>query len=400
MYVAELDRPWVQAPFEPPFEIQGFTIRDEEELETIQRVCRYVRIDPELGKGAERYLADGLHLKDFTEVFVSLPATSMPPEVYEEQTSFEHEIPTANQILTDTGQVYIKIIHDLEKDQDIDAEEVKIAVNGLVESVVRNPEALSWLVGLKRRDETTYMHAISVAVLALTVGRFLGLSVDHLHALGTATLLQDIGKMSLSEELLNKFDRLTSAERETLKDHVTASVNMLENAKGFPPEVVSIVGMHHERTDGSGYPQGLHGDDISLLATISGIVDCYQAGTSARPYRGAKTSFQILMELYDERDNAFPGGLVEQFIQCIGIFPIGSFVELNTREIGIVVQRNQVQQLKPKIMLLVDPEGERIDDPETIDLSAQYLESGQSARLVTSIVDPKAHDLNPTEFFV
>ena len=402
MYVAELDRPWVQAPFAPPFELQGFTIQDDEELETIQKVCRYVRIDPELGKGAQRYLADGLefkNIKDITEVFVSLPATSLPKEVYKEQTSFESEIPTANQILSDTGQVYTKIIHDLEKEREINVEEVKNAVSGLVESVVRNPEALSWLVGLKRRDETTYMHAISVAVLALTVGRFLGLSVDRLQALGTATLLQDIGKMSLPEELLNKFERLTLDEREQLKDHVPASVEMLENAKGFPPEIVNIVRMHHERNDGSGYPQGLNGSEIPLLATISGIVDCYQAGTSVRPYRRAKTSFQILMELYNERDSAFPGGLVEQFIQCIGIFPIGSFVQLNTKEVGVVVQRNQVQQLKPKIMILVDTEGARIDDPETIDLAAQYLQPDESPRLITSIVDPKTYALDPAEFF-
>ena len=206
--------------------------------------------------------------------------------------------------------------------------------------------------------------------------------------------------MSLPEELLHKFERLTLDEREQLKDHVSASVEMLEKAKGFPPEIVNIVRMHHERTDGSGYPQGLNGSEISLLATISGIVDCYQAGTSVRPYRKAKTSFQILMELYNERDSAFPGGLVEQFIQCIGIFPIGSFVQLSTKEVGIVVQRNQVQQLKPKIMILVNTEGERIEDPETIDLAAQYLQPDESPRLITSIVDPKAYALDPAEFFV
>lgn len=400
MYIAELDRPWVQAPFQAPFEIQGFTIRDDQELETVQRVCRYVRIDPELGKGAQRYLADALKLKDITEVFISLPATSFSKEVYKEQTAFEYELPTASQILDDTGQVYNRIIHDLEKERDINAEEVKNAVNGLVESVVRNPEALSWLVGLKRRDAMSYVHAISVAVLALTVGRFLGLSVDHLQALGTATLLQDIGKISLPEGLLSKSERLTIDERETLQEHVSASVKMLEKAKGFPTDIVNIVKMHHERADGSGYPQGLRGDKISFLAIISGVVDCYQAGTSTRPYREAKTSFQILMELYDERDSGFPGGLVEQFIQCIGIFPIGSFVKLNTKEIGVVIQRNQIQQLKPKIMLLVDTTGARIDDPEPIDLAAQYLEPGQPPRLISNIVDPTAYELDPAEFFV
>ncbi|MDJ0956109.1 MAG: DUF3391 domain-containing protein [Arenicellales bacterium] len=400
MYIAELDRPWLQAPFAPPFEFQGFTIQKEEEVERIQKICRYVRIDPNRGKEAKRYLADGVQLKDITEVFVSLPATSLPKEVYKEKTSFEQEVPTAKQILADTGQVYTKIINDLEKEREIDAEEVKNAVSGLVESVLRNPEAVSWLVGLKQRDTATYVHAISVAVLALTVGRFLGLSIEHLEALGTATLLQDIGKMSLPDNLLHKLDRLDLAEREALKEHVTASVQMLEKAKGFSHQVIQTVRMHHERFDGSGYPQGLFGDDIPLLATISGIVDCYQAGISPRPYRKPKTSFEVLMELYGERDGAFPGGIVEQFIQCIGVFPIGSFVLLNTKEVGIVVRRNQVQQLKPKVMILIDPDGQRLSEPETVDLSAQYLEPEQSPRLIANIVDSKDYDLDPGEFFV
>lgn len=399
MFVAELDRPWVQTPFAPPFEFQGFTIRQDDEVEKIQRVCRYVRIDPDRGKGAKRYLADGFDLKDITEVFVSLPATSVPNEVYKEKTSFEQEIPTASQILEDTGQVYKRIINDLEREREIDAEDVKNAVSGLVESVIRNPEALSWLVGLRQRDSATYVHAISVAVLALTIGRFLGLSLDHLQALGTATLLQDVGKMSLPDDVLHKLDRLDLAERELLKEHVKASVQMLEKAGGFASEVIQTVSMHHERFDGSGYPQGLFGDDIPLLATISGIVDCYQAGISPRPYRKPKTSFEVLMELYGERDGAFPGGLVEQFIQCIGIFPIGSFVRLNTKEVGIVVRRNRVQQLKPKIMILIDSKGQRISEPETVDLSAQYLEPGQSPRLISNIVDPKKFNLDPSEFF-
>ena len=106
------------------------------------------------------------------------------------------------------------------------------------------------------------------------------------------------------------------------------------------------------------------------------------------------------MELYGERDGAFPGGVVEQFIQCIGVFPIGSFVLLNTKEVGIVVRRNQVQQLKPKVMILIDPKGQRLSEPETVDLSAQYLDPEQSPRLISNIVDPKNYELDPSEFFV
>ena len=399
MYVVDLDRPWVQAPFRPPFEIQGFTIL-EEDVNKIRNLCRYVYIDPNLGKDAKHYLNDDQQLKQITEVFASLPATSRPPQVYKDLTTPEQEMPAARQILNDTNELCIKISNDLGHDRQANSEDTKNVVTGLVESVIRNPEALSWLLGLKRKDASTYVHAISVAVLALTVGRYLGFPKDRLHVLGTATLLQDIGKMALPSDLLYKTGRLTPEERDDLKEHVAESVEMLENSRNFNVEIIHIVRLHHERFDGSGYPQGLTGNEIPLMSTISGIVDCYQAGISPRSYREAKTSFQVLMELYEERDAAFPGGVVEQFIQCVGIFPIGSFVKLNTREIGVVVRRNRLQQLKPTVMILIDGNGIRIENPETIDLSAQYLEPGQPSRLVSGVVDPAAYKLDPGEFFV
>lgn len=399
MYVVDLDRPWVQAPFEPPFDIQGFTIRQESEIDKVQRLCRYVYIDPNLGKGTKKYLTDGQKLKDITRVFASLPSSSLPSETYKDRTTLQEEIPQARQILVDTDKLYHKITNNLGRNQETSETEVRNVVSGLVESVIRNPEALSWLVGLKRKDSSTYVQAISVAVLGLTVGRYLGLPKERLNVLGTATLLQDVGKIALSEEVLNKADRLTADERDTIQEHVTHSVEMLENSRKFNIEIVHTVRLHHERFDGSGYPQGLSRNQIPLLSTLSGIVDCYQAGTSPRPYREAKTSFEVMMELYGERNTAFPEGVIEQFIQCVGIFPIGSFVKLNTTEIGVVVRRNQIQQLKPKVMILIDRNGRRVKNPETIDLAAQYLEPGDPPRLIAAVVDPTSYDLNPAEFF-
>lgn len=399
MYVVDLDRPWNLAPFEPPFDIQGFTIRYESEISKVQSLCRYVYIDPELGKGAKQYLSDGSKLKDITRVFSSLPSKSLPPQVYKDQTTLQEEVPQARQILMDTDELYQKITKNLGQGQYTSEDEVKNVVSGLVESVIRNPEALSWLTGLKQKDNRTYVHAISVAVLALTMGRFLGFPKERLYVLGTATLLQDIGKIALSGELLNKKRRLTPDEFDTLKEHVNHSVEMLENSRKFNIDIIHTVRLHHERYDGTGYPDGLHGNQIPLLSTISGIVDCYQAGTSPRPYREPKTSFQVLMELYRERNAAFSEGVIEQFIQCVGIFPIGSFIKLNTGEIGVVVRRNQIQQLKPKVMILIAQDGRRVENPETIDLAAQYLDPDEPPRVIASVVDPTAYDLDPAEFF-
>jgi HD-GYP domain-containing protein (c-di-GMP phosphodiesterase class II) len=227
----------------------------------------------------------------------------------------------------------------------------------------------------------------------------LGLPKKDLETLGIAALLQDLGKIKLPTELLTKVDEISRKERELLKKHVDISVLLVNSMEDISKDVVDIVALHHERFDGSGYPRRFSRTQINTLGVISGLVDSYQAMTAERPYRKPKTSFQALMELYDERDKTFPGALVEQFIQCVGIFPVGSFVELNTGEIGVVVARNRVQQLKPRVMILIDPDGEKMSQPQTVDLAAEYSIPGKKPRVITKIVEPEKYDLDPSQYF-
>ncbi len=399
MYIVELDRPWESVPFESPFDLQGFTITAVDEILRLQELCRYVYIDPELGVGAARYLSEEHNLTELGGL-VNKTADALPlQDFYPEQVTVEEELNQAQEILEDSRVVYDKVIQDIQAGNVTDTKAVKKVVNSLVESVLRNAAATAWLVRLKQRDETSYSHAISVCVMALTLGRFLGLPKNDLETLGVAALLQDLGKVKLPQELLSKAAKLTRKEREALKTHVEISVLLINSMEDVSNKVTNIVALHHERFDGSGYPRKFSRSQIDTLAAIAGLVDSYEAMTAERPYRKAKTSFQALMELYEERDKTFPGGLVEQFIQCIGIFPVGSFVELNTGEIGVVVSRNRVQQLKPRVMVLTEPSGEKMSQPQAIDLAAQYLVPAKTPRTITKIVEPEQYDLDPSQFF-
>ncbi len=399
MYVVELDRPWESAPFEPPFDLQGFTITSVDEITRIQELCRYVYIDPELGVGAARYLTEELNLSDMDSL-VKKTADVMPLEdFYPEQATVAEEIDRAQEILEDTRQVYNKVMEDMQAGEVTNIKAVKNVVSSLVESVLRNPAASSWLVRLKHRDQRSYSQAISVCVMALTFGRFLGLSKKDIDTLGVATLLQDVGKAKLPAELLAKETPLTAKERQMIKRHVDISVMLVTNMEDVPREVIDIIASHHERYDGSGYPKRFSRSQISVLAAISGLVDSYEAMTSERPYRKPKTPFQALMELYEERDRLYSGGLVEQFIQCIGIFPVGSFVQLNSGEVGVVVSRNRVQQLKPRVMVLINAEGQTISPPRAIDLAADYASSTDMPTMITRMVDAVDYNLDPSQFF-
>ncbi len=399
MYIVELDCPWESAPFEPPFDLQGFTIQKMEELKKVQGLCRHVYIDPELGVGSTRYISEAYTERDVERVLEQTSDSIPLQDFYPELTPVEEEIDRAQEILNDTHALYDRVTKDIQAGNVVDSRSAQNVVSALVESVLRNPAATAWLVQLKYRDEQSYSHAISVCVLALTLGRFLGLPRNEMNHLGMATLLQDVGKLKLPMKLLNKRHPLTDKERELVKSHVDISVLILKSMEDMTKEIVEIVATHHERFDGSGYPRAYTKTQIGTLAFIAGLADSFEAMVSERPYRGAKTPFQALMELYEERDSAFPGGLIEQFIQCVGIFPVGSFVQLNTNEVGVVVHRNQVQQLKPRVMVLTDDQGNQVPQPYTIDLSAQYLLPSKTPRMISRIVDPKEYDLDPTEFF-
>ena len=400
MYVAELDRSWESAPFESPFELQGFTIHNVEELVKVQKLCRYVYIDPNLGVGAKRYLSEDHQFNSAVSIIQETVAAAPLEEYYPEKEPLESEIMRANEILDDARRAYDQIVRDVESGNKVDTNIVKNVVGSLVESVLRNASAASWLVRLKKEDETAYSHSISVCVLGLTLGRYLGLSKKQLNVLGIATLLQDIGKLSIPSYLLAKSERLDKRERELIQLHVNKSISVIRSMDHVSTEIIAVTAAHHERFDGTGYPRGLSRSEISPLGSIAGLVDTYEAMTAERPYRRAKTGFEALMELYGERDRAHPGGLIEQFIQCVGIFPVGGFVKLNTGELAVVVQRNQVVQLKPRIMIITDPKGNKLPHPQTLDLSAQFVLPGRMPRMVSKIVDPKDYQIDPRELFL
>lgn len=398
MFVAQLDKPWEEVPFEPPFQLQGYKVTSIEDAKKTQKHCRYVYIDPTLGIGSTRYIEDGQNLTTFIQKFEKLVNKASP--AYADKATVQEEAPKARQIVDDAMHVYRRVITDVKGGKTIDTKGVEKVVGSLVDSIIRNQTALGWLVRLKQQSDVAYDQSISVCVMALTFGRYLGIPKVELNELGSAALLQDIGKIHLPIELLNGGDPLTPQELKLVKRHVDMSVVMLRKQSGLPPKVIDIVYGHHERFDGSGYPRGLEKGQIGILSTIAGLVDSYEAMLADRPHREPRTSFQALMELYEGRDRLFPNAIVEQFIQCVGIFPVGSFVELTSGEIGVVVYRDRIQQLKPKVMLLLDKEGSRIADPETINLATQNVPPGTVPKLVNKVVDPKIYNLDPAEFFV
>ncbi|MGH8701458.1 MAG: HD-GYP domain-containing protein, partial [Burkholderiales bacterium] len=280
VYVSELDRPWTDTPFL----FQGFVLNDEEQLEMLKKYCKKVYVDPEKSNDLpERsQLMAGLKPKPG-----SVLASITRKVVYEEKVSFDLELPVARAAQGRTEAVLKNVFDTVRIGKVIDAPRVREAVTSMTDSVVRNPDAMLLLSKLKEKSDLTLDRALGVSVYMITFGRFLQLPREQLDLLGMLGLLQDVGKVRLPAGLLEKTGPLTEEELKICRSHVLQSVEILKETAGLPAELPALAALHHERFDGSGYPEGLKGPEIGLFGSIAGLVDCFDALTRPRPYAEA-----------------------------------------------------------------------------------------------------------------
>ena len=239
------------------------------------------------------------------------------------------------------------LVH-VRKGAGVDVDKVQTAIKPIIDSVLRNQDAMAWLVYLRKRDEYAYHHSIASSVWAVILGRHLGFDRHGLDTLAMGGMLLDIGKAKLPESITNRDGKLSPAEYEAMKKHVTYGLAMVKLTPGINADVLAMIEGHHERYDGSGYPKGLKGADIPVFARVGGLVDCYDAMTSHRPWARAKSPYDAIRELNALSGVQFQKEMVEQFVQALGMFPTGSVVELNTGEVGIVVEQNRIRRCDPR----------------------------------------------------
>jgi HD-GYP domain-containing protein (c-di-GMP phosphodiesterase class II) len=276
--------------------------------------------------------------------------------------------------------------------------ELQVITGELVDSVLRNSTAMTLLIRMQQKDDYTSSHSLETAVWALVFGRHLGLDKESLKAVGLGGLVLDVGKTRIPVQLLNKKDNLTDVERAYLQTHVDIGLEILHEQGGVDSRVLDMVATHHERFDGSGYPKGWKGNQIPVFGRIGGIADSYAAMTSDRPYANAKSSYDAMRELKFLSDKQFQAEMVEQFIQAIGIFPVGTLVELNTGEVCVVLKEHQSDRLRPELAIILDPDKQPLQKLEVIDLKKQkgptrtvWIERG---------LEPGAYDIDPRDYFL
>ncbi|PCJ16166.1 MAG: diguanylate cyclase [Gammaproteobacteria bacterium] len=414
MYVSKLDRPWL----ETPFLMQGFLVKSQEQIRELQKFCQFLYIDEQLSEsvgGTADHFKRSSTLRDKTAA--SSRASSFNPNkkysredlkklfpnkslrVYGSQSELHHELIPAKKIFSELSASVNHMMNDIRQGDRIDIAVFKTAVNPMVSSIIRNPDACIWLARMKSRDSYTYKHSMGASVWAVALGRQIGLPQADLKTLAIATLLCDIGKLKLPSELIEKAGELEGDELAVIQSHVALSLEALNNTAGISEEVYDIVAAHHERFNGQGYPKGLRGNDIAVMARIAAIADSYDAMTSQRVYSNAKSPVVAVKELYELRGKAYQPELIEEFIQAVGLYPAGTLVELSSGEIAVVVSENKMRRLRPKILKLLDPDKKPIKAACIVDLSNNEQDDAGDELNISQSLEPGSFGINPEAIY-
>ncbi len=374
MFVSQLEIPWEQSPFL----MQGFDIKTTADIKAVQDVCDYVFIDPAYQKQIH---GDALTGTSGTE----------------KKLNFSRAFADSQHTYQQTSNLVKDLMHDVRFGNTLNTEAAKAAVADCVDRIIENSDAMALLTQLKSKDEYTQQHSLNVCLLAIMLGRHQKKSIQDLNNLGICALLHDMGKMKVPLEVLNKPGKLTEDEMRLMEAHTTWGRDVIMSARGVFPGAVDVAYGHHEKLDGSGYPRGINGQGISEYTRVVAIVDAYDAITSDRVYQKGRLHLEAINILTRSRETHFDARFVIQFIDCIGIYPVGNLVEMSNGEVAVVIEKNIHNKTRPKVLLLLDAE-KQPQPHQIIDLAAEQKDASGEKYRIHKVLHSDAYGIDLKKF--
>ena len=388
MKVEKLDRSWLATPFLR----NRFTITSSEQIAKLHASgVQQLDVETDDAEPEPGSIASAMEV----EADIMQPIAP-PPEPEPSIIPFDEELPASRQAYSAAKIIIQQSMDDVRMGRALNMEAVSEVVGSMADSILRSPDALTSLSRVKQFDEYTFFQSVNTSILALSVGRHLGYARESLMQLGTGMLLHDIGKTKIPLEILNKPGRYEAGEFEIMKHHVLRGAEILSSTTGLSDVFLTPTLEHHERVDGTGYPHRRPKTDLSEFGLIAAIVDIYDAVTSDRCYHKGKTPHDTLQLLYQlGAKGHVDGALVQQFVQVVGVYPVGSCVSLSTGETAIVKQINHHDPLQPIVLLVTDEAGHRRSSALDLDLSAQ---TRHPKRTIALILDPSTVGIDPRHY--
>ncbi|EGI78099.1 HD-GYP domain-containing protein [Hylemonella gracilis] len=379
MWIEELRGSWTDHPFWR----DSFFLDNREDLERIlASEVREVWIDT--GKGLD-VPAEGRAADDGDAMARDLPQPASshklpppPPSRSRPSEPIHAELQRAAQICAEAKDTVLSMFQEARMGHAVDTRNAHQLVEQISQSINRNASALISMARLKKADDYTYMHSVAVCALMIALARQLGLDDRQTEAAGMAGLLHDVGKAKIPKEVLDKPGKLTEHEFAIMREHPAQGYDILREMRNLPPEALDVVLHHHEKMNGTGYPHGLKGEEISLYAKMGAVCDVYDAITSNRPYKNGWDPAESLHKMAEWAGGHFDQRVFQAFVKSVGIYPIGSLLRLNANNagtpsgvmLGIVVDQSEQALTKPIIRAFYSVERDRRIPPQTFNLAS------------------------------
>jgi len=386
MFVSRLDRPWL----ETNFLLQGFELTNQLDIQAVQQQCDFVFIDTTRQTKVVRYAASSTaYTKDYLD--------NVQPR--ERRSTFGQEIEQAEAVHQKTSNLVRSFMEEVQFGRTINAVAAKEAVANCVDSVLNSPDALMLMTQLRNQDEYTAQHSMNVCIYAIALGRHINLSIEELNNVGMCGMMHDMGKMLVPTEVLNKPGRLTPEELVIMQSHAKKGWELLINTRGMYGGAIDVAYLHHERLDGEGYPRKFKANQITPFAKLVAIVDMFDALSSDRVYQKGRPHLEAIKVLTESSGNGhLDSALTMKFIECIGIYPAGSIVELASGELAIVLEIHPKAKLKPKIMIMQD-ENKKPCKERVVDLSIVSQSADGDQYRIRNVLQPDVCGIDLAKYY-
>ena len=392
MYITELDCPWSDTPFPPG----GFHLRKADELQMLQKFCKSVTIDTNKGaEPARRKRTDLTILSSARRSAPEVAALKVQRDTYPVSQSVKKILDASVQAYDDLQSQFQGMAQAVREGQPLNLKAIEPLRKSVIDSLLANPQALIWilLTDVRPRFETSY--SVRATIWACLLARQIGLKRSEIEALFLGTLLSDIGMHLLPERLLKKRRHFRKKEFLAYRKHVEFGLDFLSQYPELDERILRIVRCHHERHDGRGFPRGIRSDQIPAMARYASLAYCFERLLRTHCESGKISPAKAIARLYKQRLLKFPEQLIVEFIHVLGMYPVGTVVELSSGELAIILAQNDSQRLFPLVAMITNAERELLKTPIEFDLSKQ---KGTSNLSIMKGVDPQEFELDLIDY--